>query len=820
MDQQSKRSSDPAPKRVASLADPVDESQTLDSYQLIEKLGEGGMGAVWKSRHTRLNKLVALKILPQHLTSDPQTILRFEREMRAVGKVDHPNVVRAMDAGESRGIHYLVMEHIDGVDVSKHIKRHGPVSVAAACSMVRQAAQGLSAAHSQGIVHRDIKPSNLLLSHQGQVKILDLGLARLLTDGPDGGQLTHSGQVMGTPDYMAPEQWEDAQKVDHKVDLYALGCTLCFLLTGRAPYGDERHSQIGQKMKGHLLEVPPRLRDLRAEVPEELDQLYAELMAKSPTQRPASAAELAERLKRIATGPTGSGPSRPVGMSEGKPSPPGSLETDPYGEFLTGVSPRSPVVKRSPKRKQTVAKELPVSQPECSPSPHLRSSSAIPGRRSSLRNWTVVCALFALMMLGMILMSVVKRGRTTPDKNGSGEQAVAIGESGRKSNAKDSPEKPSVGRSRLSPADRLKPGSENVVQTPNQPAESHPKARGPIAVGSGQRPALLIAPFTPEQAAQRQIEWANYLGLPGVVDTGSTDGSPLVLIPPGEFFMGSHESADDVLAIAVQSGWKDAQREFYTSEHPRHAVRISEPFWVGRREVTRGEFARFVEETRYQTEAERDGLGGWGLNIQTGDMEQNKAFNWRQVGWGPYEDSHPVVNVTWNDAKQYVSWLNGKHGEGFRLLWEAEWEYCARAGSSGRYPHGDDPEGLAQIANVADGTFTAQQKSFLGAIRARDGYVFSAPGETYSANAFGVHDMLGNVWEWCADAYDALAYEKRAGSLAVDPHVEGTQDALRISRGGGWFNDPSFSRPGLRSKSSPALRGQDIGFRVARSFVP
>ena len=167
--------------------------------------------------------------------------------------------------------------------------------------MIRHAALGLAAAHAQGLIHRDIKPSNLLLSKQGQVKVLDLGLARLMTEGPEARQLTQSGQMLGTPDYIAPEQWGDTHAVDHRADLYALGCTLFFLLTGRAPFGDNGHSTMAQKLKGHVMEAAPRLRELRADVPEELDALYSQLMAKEVSDRLGSAAELAERLKQIAS---------------------------------------------------------------------------------------------------------------------------------------------------------------------------------------------------------------------------------------------------------------------------------------------------------------------------------------------------------------------------------------------------------------------------------------------------------------------------------------------------------------------------------------
>lgn len=272
----------------------------LGLYELIEKIGQGGMGAVWKARHTKLDKLVAVKVLPQHLMMDAGAVSRFEREMKAVGKLEHPHIVRAMDAGHADGIHYLVMEYIEGTDLARLVKSRGPRSVPEACQMVRHAALGLAHAHEHGLVHRDIKPSNLLLSKKGQVKILDLGLARLQSERTNEDvSLTMQGEVMGTPDYMAPEQWHSAHSAGPAADLYALGCTLYHLLTGHPPFADKDHSTYADKMKAHLCESPPRLRELRSDTPEEVEVLCQRLLAKNADERCNSAKELAQQLQDL-----------------------------------------------------------------------------------------------------------------------------------------------------------------------------------------------------------------------------------------------------------------------------------------------------------------------------------------------------------------------------------------------------------------------------------------------------------------------------------------------------------------------------------------
>ena len=237
-------------KPPEQLSTVVGIGSQLGPYQLLDKLGEGGMGAVYKARHVKLGRLVALKVLPPHVLSRPDALARFEREMMAVGSLQHPNVVQAHDAGEIGGVHYLSMEYVEGQDLHELVKAKGPMSIANACKVIRQAALGLAAAHKLGLVHRDIKPSNLFVTKAtGQIKILDMGLA-LLSEEQAPAALTSTGQCFGTPDYMAPEQWEDAHTCDARADLYAHGCTLFLLLVGRTPYGGDEYRTVPRKMMG------------------------------------------------------------------------------------------------------------------------------------------------------------------------------------------------------------------------------------------------------------------------------------------------------------------------------------------------------------------------------------------------------------------------------------------------------------------------------------------------------------------------------------------------------------------------------------------
>ena len=258
----------------------------LGSYVILDQIGSGGMGTVFKAEHRRMKRPVVVKVLQPRNVEAEVALKRFEREIVAVAQLSHPNIVTAFDAGVDADLHYLVMEYVEGRDLSSLVKREGPLALERAVDFVIQAARGLAYAHSRGIVHRDVKPSNLLVDLGGTVKVLDLGLARLVWLPGQTSALedpvTETNQIVGTVDYMSPEQADGSGQIDGRSDIYSLACTLYRLLTGQPPYtGDS----FVAKLLAHRSAEIPSLRATRDDLPERLDRVYQRMMSKRPEDR-------------------------------------------------------------------------------------------------------------------------------------------------------------------------------------------------------------------------------------------------------------------------------------------------------------------------------------------------------------------------------------------------------------------------------------------------------------------------------------------------------------------------------------------------------
>lgn len=264
-------------------------------YRLLDRLGEGGMGVVFKARHVLLDRVVALKQIRRECLEDPEVVKRFHREMQAAARLDHPNIVHAHDADEVDGIHFYIMEYVEGIDLHRLLQEQGPLPVRQACDCIRQAALGLQHAHEKNLVHRDIKPHNLLLARNGTVKVLDLGLARIHAS-VEASTLTREDHLIGTLDYVSPEQATNSHTVDIRGDLYSLGCTFYQLLSGQVPFPG---GSAMEKLSRHGFQAPRPIEELRPDVPPAVAAVVRKLLAKKPIDRFQTPTELADALASI-----------------------------------------------------------------------------------------------------------------------------------------------------------------------------------------------------------------------------------------------------------------------------------------------------------------------------------------------------------------------------------------------------------------------------------------------------------------------------------------------------------------------------------------
>lgn len=693
---------------------------TLGPYQLLSKLGEGGMGTVYKARHSRLDKLVALKVLTPRLTQHEEFIARFSREMRAIGKLEHPHIVRSMDAGDQNGVHYLAMEFVEGLDLSATVKQTGPFDVPRACEVLRQTALALSAAHQAGLVHRDLKPSNLLLNSQGQVKLLDLGLALLTDESQHQEELTLVGQAYGTPDYMAPEQWADSHAVDARTDLYALGCTLYFLLVGRSPYASGNYQNSLEKLKAHSLLHAPDLRAVRHDIPDGVSEIYQKLMAKNPADRFQTASEVAAALTPFAVSTTG---HVTVGGH------PFATRSASEGEQMSAYS---------------------------------RGNHSLPPR--NVTRQLLAAGLGGLLLCGILIIITNKSGQKTTIEVPAGTQIKVAAQ----------------------PGDQVQIVSDDT------------HAMNPAAwMGWPENaPLPAIAPFTAEQAAQRQQDWAQYLQIP--VTLTNSIGMRFQLIPPGEFLMGStpeeiqeilrHYDADDKLSL-----------ERTTSEGPRHKVVITQPFYLAATEVTQAQYLRVMGANPSFFSSRGEGQ----------ELVANQAT-----------ESLPVEMVDWHDAVQFCNRLsqqetllpcyslsdetwNTQNGTGYRLPLEGEWEYACRSGTTTVYSAGDTDVDLEAVGWT---NTNAQGRTH--------------PTGRLKPNAFGIYDMHGNVREWLQDGWDAAFYQQFQNQPAVDPFCPLIEKEHRTIRGGDWNGSLLRCRSADRVYDFIQMRGNYLGFRVVLLIPP
>jgi serine/threonine protein kinase len=407
------------PNRGASPAAPTDLPPALASYgkfRFMRELGRGGMGVVYQAEQTVMGRTVAVKVINPSVLAHPEALPRFQAEVRAAARLDHPNIVRAYDAEQVGDLHLLVMEFVEGKSLAEVVQQKGPLPIPHACHYIRQAALGLQHAFEQGMVHRDIKPQNLMVNARGQVKVLDFGLARMRSERKQGGGLTQADAFMGTPEYVSPEQATDARSADTRADVYSLGCTLFYLLTGRPPFQGETIVQI---ILAQIEKEAPPLQTVRPDVPAELSAVVARMLAKDPAQRFQQPIEVAQALAAFVKAGTKGGPRT------GSMAPPG-VASPRSGTVATADTSQINAVLRKTSAKSS-SQEVPAQDEATSPlekrvdaaAAQKNSKSARKAAKSSpavwYRRWRVLaCSGAAVVALGLgtwLLAAVILKTR-------------------------------------------------------------------------------------------------------------------------------------------------------------------------------------------------------------------------------------------------------------------------------------------------------------------------------------------------------------------------------------------------------------------------
>ncbi len=688
------------------------------------------------------------------------------------------------------------MEFIAGETFQQRLDRTGPLDAAEVVRIGRQIAEGLAAAHAMGLIHRDVKPSNILLeSGADRVKITDFGLARAADDA----SLTQSGVIAGTPMYMAPEQAQ-GEVIDHRADLFSLGSVLYVMCSGRPPF---RASTTLAVLKRVAEDTPRPIREIIPEAPEWLCAIIAKLHAKKPEERFASAKEVADLLARCLAEPQGQGvpalprlgqkADRPRGDQKPRPRwliPAGAvlLACGVLIAFLLAywlrpshgqpaIDPKAPVIFQVQANQPWQDTGVDVAEGEpvvLSPQGAWRkggqSCSAegldgAPRERAVLPEAPLLCLLVRVgdepapaPLLKRDVFKPGRGGRLFVQANdldladdGDGIQVTITGG--------------------LHTGDAVTPPGPTLIQTAERDLE-------PLL-------ARVEAPgATPEQVRDAVFDYClKYAGTPQAFRAGqlllkaplvNSIGMKLAPIPPGQFLMGS----------------PDNETGRNANEGPQHEVILTGPFYMGVHDVTVGQFKAFVKETGYQTEPEK---GGGAYRFADGSWQLDPLANWQNPGF-EQSDDHPVVCVSWNEANAFCNWLSKKEKRMYQLPTEAQWEYACRAGTTTAYSFGDDPKDLGDYAWYQDNSGN-----------------HTHPVGGKKPNPWGLYDMHGNVWQWCADG--EREYPKAPHKESIkDP--KGPDNGGRVVRGGSWVFEPGYCRSAYRHVDYPGIRNVNFGFRV------
>jgi formylglycine-generating enzyme required for sulfatase activity/tRNA A-37 threonylcarbamoyl transferase component Bud32 len=758
--------------------------------EVLRILGAGGFGVAFLCRNRYSRGQVVIKAFEaEEIDRDVAEIFR---EAQVLEGLRHPGIIRLLDCGFADPVReqrpFLKLEHFeDSTTLEDHVQRHGPLKPDDLLPIARLSAAAIQAAHQSGVLHRDVKPANLLVrksTNGWEVRLIDFGLSlrRSLVQSTMARASTNNrsmvgSAVAGTLHYAAPEQLDkgSSRRVGPHSDVYGFGRTCLYALFGMTrpraklirdlpdPWPDLLDDCCDEQIEGR----PPDF----AAVLERLTpggEVLPTPALPSSSQREHSQAKALQEARHIAP-PRKAGPAQPAEASA--------------AEYEAEASDAIASVDGSAAAQAEVTEEPAAVHP--APPANVPKPSTL-GPPLTLKE-----KLAAARAGGAAQRTAPASTRAPAAKTVAPAPAVEEAVEAAPAEAPQAVPAPARPLGRRASVKEILEAARGAGATPAASSgAAKPIAPNPAPAAAKAGAGRVLAPLEkisdPRDIAEAARQTSRVATVQPASKITNSIGMALTLIKAGKFMMGSDATdpdARDDEFVDKASGKKE-----------KHRVRITRPFYLGTTQVTRGQFGRFVDDAGYRTDAEKDGKGGHGWYEKTKTWVRNPKYTWRNVGF-EQTDEQPVVNVSWNDAVAFAQWLSRKEGTIYRLPTEAEWEYACRAGTDSVFPWGDDRGMLDKHVWYSENSGNQTH-----------------PVGRKKPNAWGLHDMVGNVWEWCSDCYAADYYKQ---SPVDDP--PGAEDGSnRVHRGASWINAAVNCRAAYRYGRTPASTNCHLGMRLAR----
>ena len=797
------------------------KSAVSHRYKIIKELGRGGMAIVFLAEDDRLERKVALKLLPQEFSYDENFAKRFLREAKVAGKLQHPNIIQIHDVEPTGEFYYFSMSYIEGIPLDQIIKKSGALKPKVIARIAVLVSFALQHAHEHDVIHRDIKPENIIINKKRQPIVVDFGIAKAQRSA----KLSQTGMFIGTPMYMSPEQIR-AVDVDGRSDVYSMGCVLYQMATGKAPFHGIGQTSLIYKQ---VNEMPPPPKNIYQEVPIELSDIIMKALAKDPANRYQTASELGKALHEAILAAPSAKPKKaaPAVIAQKKadqkalPSEEKSIEENliqsaDLTDLEVALEEASREKVETPKQTGDTLISPAVRQKKKKKKVPLVEEKKKPNYVSIAAMLTAAAALFFL-----VYTNLPDKNTPEPEMPGTAETTVQDDKQPSKTPEKStqtaSKETPSSNRQEtVTPNRTAKAPTESRRETESRPPAQRPAARQetktqdpPPQLAQRQRtqerqpptqtqrpapqpqerepvkkpePARETVRETPPPPARErpQPSVAEKKPEPPPVRQKKPVETPVASLakpkiePPQKTEQPTRTTSARVPIKMVQiSGGTftmgdsqgDMDAKYYV--HPIHRVSIS-PFLLSQNEITVAQYANFLEATGHPQPP------NWSIQLS--------------------KPGRPVIYVSWNDADAYAKWAGG------RLPTEAEWEYAARGGTEAqKYPWGNaSPQQRANYGNAWQGG-----RGWVTALK--------EPG-SYPQNLFGLNDMSGNVWEWVADWFGPYS-----DKVAVNPTGATSGRNGKVVRGGGWNSSSMQIRNSMRGGTQPDSKYPHTGFRIAQN---